>query len=245
MGNTPQLESPLRTSPSHSAIEWPAYEPRWEYALGFIYAHKSCHSWVIHLFYISLASHVSYRVCLMLKMHVFSFTPKKVWAGWWHDSPGILKMRTSLKMHIFIGFCPTSGLFWESGGMAGWQQAPADNHRHGHLSRAGRNENFFLFVFFSQLCSSSFMLSCWIKIFLSTCHPQMHKTLDPNRGLVGRDQAKVWMKSKMVPSTYCPGKWVSNVKVWLLVDLACKKKRKKRKERKKLLHWYFAVLAVT
>lgn len=116
----------------------------------------------------------------------FFFHSEKAWAEWWHDSPGILKMHISLKMHIFIGFRPTSGLFWESGGMAGWQQAPAGNHRHGHLGRAGKNENFFYIFFLTTWLLLhyffSFMLSCWIKMFLSTCRPYMHKTLDPSRG---------------------------------------------------------------
>lgn len=88
----------------------------------------------------------------MLKMHVCFFHSEKrgeldgdmIAAG----SSGILKMHVSLKMHIFIGLCPTSGLFRESGGMAGREQAPAGNHRHGHLGRAGRNEKCFLFFFF-------------------------------------------------------------------------------------------------
>lgn len=99
----------------------------------------------------------------------FFFYSEKVWAGWWHDSPGILKMHISLKMHIFIGFCPTSGLFWESGGMAGWQQAPAGNHRHGHLGRAGKNENFCSSSIISSPLFSLVELKCFCLPAVLTC----------------------------------------------------------------------------
>lgn len=181
-------------------------------------------------------------------MHVCFFTLKKVRAGWWHDSPGVLEMHISLKMHIFIGFCPTSGLFRESGAMAGWQQAPAGNHRLGHLGRAGRNEKFFWVFFLTTLLLLSFTLSlcCWIEMFLSTCCPHMHKTLDLSRGggKSGscmneiKDGSKYLLSRKM-------GQIYQSVTVGRFGLLKKKSKKKEKKEITILLYWFFTVRAIT
>lgn len=75
---------------------------------------------------------------------------------------------------IFTSFCSILGLLWESGGMAGRQQAPAGNHRHGHLGSAGRwfgDKWFFpssicfaslpfLFPFLLCVCCGAFVCVC-------------------------------------------------------------------------------------
>lgn len=75
---------------------------------------------------------------------------------------------------IFTSFCSILGLLWESGGMAGRQQAPAGNHRHGHLGSAGRwfGDKWF---FPSSICFASlpflfpFLLCVCFGAFVCVC----------------------------------------------------------------------------
>lgn len=112
----------------------------------------------------------------------------KAWTGWlgwpktggkWNgrDSPAAWEMHFSL-VGVFTSLCFISGLLWESGGVAGWQQAPAGNHRHGHLGSAGKRLSDKLLFHSSFLRASLpvslinvFCVGAFVCVYLSVCLP--------------------------------------------------------------------------